>query len=63
MIDYKSMYFILCQACSNAVDMLHDYSHSIHNVEEVCNLLISAMNKAEDIYIDTCADESDPNDT
>ena len=48
MADYRKMYMVLCSAASEAIDA---------SPEEARRLLQNALQKAEEIYIDTCEDE------
>ena len=53
MPDYKTMYHILCAAASEALDKLPDGLANAAGRD----ILQNALNKAEDIYIDTAEEE------
>ena len=53
MPDYKTMYHILCAAASEALDELPDEPANAAGRETLQN----ALNKAEDVYIETAGDE------
>ena len=52
MTDYRKMYLVLCDAVSKALDELPDEPANAAGRD----ILQSALNQAEDIYIDTAED-------
>lgn len=59
MTDYKTMYTILCKGLSDAADILSDSFVQTEQTIRALSVLETAMNMAEDIYIDTCCDSPD----
>ncbi len=55
MIDYKSMYFVLCHAADEVVDRLE----KIPNVSREADILKAALLEAESIYIETSNVDND----
>ena len=60
MTDYKQMYLTLVHATEEAIELLSLLPPPLPQAElrrKVKQLLITAQQAAEDIYIDTCEDE------
>ena len=55
MTDYKKMYLTVCGAAAAAMDELQDKPELAGTFQK----LKDALNKAEDIYIETSEDEED----
>ena len=47
MVDYQKMYYILCRAASDAIDMLSEATDN----QEARQLLQAALLEAEEIYV------------
>ena len=54
MPDYKTMYFTLFNAITDAMQTIYD----TNSVAEAMQILSDAQRKTEDIYIDTCEEET-----
>lgn len=52
MPNYKSMYTLLCKAVDDAIDPLSKIPEAV----PVAQVLIIALNAAEEIYIESCDD-------
>jgi hypothetical protein len=52
MPDYQTMYYVLCQGIEAAMERLEENS-------EPWRILYKAQNEAEDIYVDTAAEEDE----
>lgn len=57
MIDYKTMYYILCDSSSRALDVLAGSFVQTEQTLKAAEILSQALQDAEQIYIDTCAPE------
>lgn len=57
MTDYKTMYTILCKNVSKAVDVLSGALLQNQQTLEALSILSSALEEAENVYIDTCTQE------
>lgn len=54
MADYAKMYYILCAAASEALDLLPQTPEN----EAAAQLLQAALEKAEEVYLDTAEEEA-----
>lgn len=57
MIDYKTMYYILCDSSSRALDVLAESFVQTEQTLKAAEILSQALHDAEQTYIDTCAPE------
>ena len=54
MADYAKMYYILCAAASEALDRMPQTEEN----EAAARILQTALEQAEEVYLDTAAEES-----
>lgn len=57
MTDYKTMYYILCDRSSQALDVLSGSFVQTEQTLKAAEILSQALQDAEQVYINTCEPE------